>query len=56
MVGGPATGKTTIGRRLADYYKLTYNNLKQYCKKVFLVFDIKNIFFKKFKKNNIFTI
>ena len=24
MVGGPATGKTTIGRRLADYYKLTY--------------------------------
>ena len=39
-----------------DYYKLTYNNLKQYCKKVFLVFDIKNIFFKKFKKNNIFTI
>ena len=24
MVGGPATGKTTIGRRLADYYKLAY--------------------------------
>ena len=24
MVGGPATGKTTIGKRLADYYKLTY--------------------------------
>ena len=24
MVGGPATGKTTIGSRLADYYKLTY--------------------------------
>jgi len=24
MVGGPATGKTTIGRKLADYYKLAY--------------------------------
>ena len=24
MIGGPATGKTTIGRRLANYYKLTY--------------------------------
>ncbi len=39
-----------------EYERLTYKNLKQYCKEVFFVFDIKNLFFKRFKEKNIFTI
>ena len=39
-----------------EYNKLSYKKLEQFSKKDFIVFDIKNVFFKKFKKNNIFTI
>ncbi len=39
-----------------QYNKLNYKKLEQFGKKDFIVFDIKNTFFKKFKKDNIFTI
>jgi UDP-N-acetyl-D-glucosamine/UDP-N-acetyl-D-galactosamine dehydrogenase len=39
-----------------EYKKLKYSNLKKYCKEVFFVFDIKNLFNKKLKKKNIITI
>ena len=39
-----------------QFIGFSYKKLKEYCKEVFFVFDIKNIFFKKFKKQNIFTI
>jgi UDP-N-acetyl-D-glucosamine/UDP-N-acetyl-D-galactosamine dehydrogenase len=39
-----------------EYKKLKYSSLKKYCKEVFFVFDIKNLFNKKFKKKNIITI
>ena len=59
IIKTPATNKydaIVLLVKHKQYTKLSYQKLTQFSKKDFILFDIKNVFFKKFKKSNVFTI